>query len=193
MRLLHVVAFSKKLRWLAQTKVTTLKTQLHAVNACVKRLSQRSFMNNNIDLSNIFSGMSVLHQRKSCCWRWQQHWYINEAMFHNPLRVHYSVGRKLGKHSNYRSSVWRIWSSLNRLNFVMLVWFKAWAIFTTATTASKNIANLKSSQKLLKNDNFPSLALFHDTHCNFKWRAIVKSKWITKMSLKSQIADYIPC
>jgi len=33
MRLLHVVAFSKKLRWLAQTKVITLKTQLHAVNA----------------------------------------------------------------------------------------------------------------------------------------------------------------
>jgi len=29
MRLLNVVAFSKKLRWLAQTKVITLKTQLH--------------------------------------------------------------------------------------------------------------------------------------------------------------------
>jgi len=28
-----VVAFSKKLRWLAQTKVITLKTQLHAGNA----------------------------------------------------------------------------------------------------------------------------------------------------------------
>jgi len=33
MRLLHVAAFSKKLRWLAQTKVIALKTQLHAVNA----------------------------------------------------------------------------------------------------------------------------------------------------------------
>jgi len=33
MGLLHVVAFSKKLRWLAQAKVITLKTQLHAVNA----------------------------------------------------------------------------------------------------------------------------------------------------------------
>jgi hypothetical protein len=43
MRLLHVVAFSKKLRWLAQTKVITLKTEMHAVNACEKRLSQRSF------------------------------------------------------------------------------------------------------------------------------------------------------
>jgi len=43
MRLLHAVAFSKKLRWLAQTKVISLKTQLHAVNACVKRLSQLSF------------------------------------------------------------------------------------------------------------------------------------------------------
>jgi hypothetical protein len=32
-RLLHVVAFSKKLHWSAQTKVITLKTQLHAVNA----------------------------------------------------------------------------------------------------------------------------------------------------------------
>jgi len=33
MRLLHAVAFSKKLRWSAQTKVITLKTQPHAVNA----------------------------------------------------------------------------------------------------------------------------------------------------------------
>jgi len=37
MRSLHVVAFSKKLRWLAQTKVITLKTQLHAVIACSNR------------------------------------------------------------------------------------------------------------------------------------------------------------
>jgi len=43
MRLLHAVAFSKKLRWLTQTKVITLKTKPHAVNACVKRSSQRSF------------------------------------------------------------------------------------------------------------------------------------------------------
>jgi len=33
-RLLHVVAFSKKLRCLAQTKVFTLKMQLHAENDC---------------------------------------------------------------------------------------------------------------------------------------------------------------
>jgi len=33
MHLLHAVAFSKKLRWLAQTKAISLKTQLHAVNA----------------------------------------------------------------------------------------------------------------------------------------------------------------
>jgi len=33
MRLLNAVAFSKKLRWLAQAKVISLKTQLHAVNA----------------------------------------------------------------------------------------------------------------------------------------------------------------
>jgi len=31
MRSLHEVAFSRKLRWLTQTKVITLKTQLHAV------------------------------------------------------------------------------------------------------------------------------------------------------------------
>jgi len=43
MRLLHAVASLKKLRWLAQTKVISLKTQLHAVNAWVKRSSQRSF------------------------------------------------------------------------------------------------------------------------------------------------------
>ncbi len=42
MRLLHTVAFSKKLRWLSQTKVISLKTQPHAVNACAKRSSQRS-------------------------------------------------------------------------------------------------------------------------------------------------------
>jgi len=42
MHLLHVVAFSKKLRRLAQTKVITLKTQLHAVNARQTRLSQLS-------------------------------------------------------------------------------------------------------------------------------------------------------
>jgi len=34
---------SPKLRWLGQTKVITLKTQLHAVNARWKRQSQRSF------------------------------------------------------------------------------------------------------------------------------------------------------
>jgi hypothetical protein len=33
MRLLHAVAFSKKLPWLAQTKVITSKTKTHAVNA----------------------------------------------------------------------------------------------------------------------------------------------------------------
>jgi len=36
-RLLHVVAFSKKLHWLAQTKVITLKTQLHAVNKRMRK------------------------------------------------------------------------------------------------------------------------------------------------------------
>ncbi len=41
-RLLHVVVFSTKLRWLAQTKVITLKMQLHTVNARWKRLSQLS-------------------------------------------------------------------------------------------------------------------------------------------------------
>jgi hypothetical protein len=42
-RFTHAFAFSKKLPWLAQTKVITLKTQLHAVNARWKRLSQLSF------------------------------------------------------------------------------------------------------------------------------------------------------
>jgi len=31
--LLHTVVFSKELRWMVQTKIITLKTQLHAVNA----------------------------------------------------------------------------------------------------------------------------------------------------------------
>jgi len=31
-RLLHAVAFSKKLRWFEPTKVNTLKTQTYAVN-----------------------------------------------------------------------------------------------------------------------------------------------------------------
>jgi len=42
-RLLHVIAFSKYLPWFEPTKVSTLKTQSHALNACVKRSSQRSF------------------------------------------------------------------------------------------------------------------------------------------------------
>jgi hypothetical protein len=50
MRLLHVVMFSNKLTWLAQTKVTTLKTQPHAVYACWKRLSQLSFKLTNASL-----------------------------------------------------------------------------------------------------------------------------------------------
>ncbi len=44
MRLLHAVAFSKKLPWFEPTNVISLKTQPRAVNACVKRSSQRSFM-----------------------------------------------------------------------------------------------------------------------------------------------------
>jgi len=47
MRLLHAVAFSKKLRWLAQTKVITSKTQPHAVNSRWKRVSQRSLRKRN--------------------------------------------------------------------------------------------------------------------------------------------------
>jgi len=42
-RLLHAFSFLKKLPWFEPTKVISLKTQLHAVNACVKRSSQRSF------------------------------------------------------------------------------------------------------------------------------------------------------
>jgi hypothetical protein len=44
-RSLHAVDFSKKLRWLALTKVITLETQLYAVNARWKRVPQRSFRN----------------------------------------------------------------------------------------------------------------------------------------------------
>jgi len=54
MRLLHVVAFSKKLRWLAQTKTITLKTQLHAINAHWKRLSQLSFSFYNMSTEQIW-------------------------------------------------------------------------------------------------------------------------------------------
>ncbi len=43
MRLLHAVAFSKKLSWFEPTNVITLKTQLHAVNARWKWLSHLSF------------------------------------------------------------------------------------------------------------------------------------------------------
>jgi len=54
MRLLHAVAFSKKLSWFEPTNVITLKTLSHAVNACVKRSSQRSF-NDWIDLTQFVS------------------------------------------------------------------------------------------------------------------------------------------
>jgi len=53
MRLLHAVMFSKKLRWLTQTKVITVKTQLHVVNARVKRSSQRSFRCLNFNFKKI--------------------------------------------------------------------------------------------------------------------------------------------
>jgi len=43
LRLLHAVAFSKKLPRFEPTKVISLKTQPHAVNVCVKCSSQRSF------------------------------------------------------------------------------------------------------------------------------------------------------
>jgi hypothetical protein len=36
MRLLHAVTFSKKLRWLVQAKVITLKTLMHAVKRMLK-------------------------------------------------------------------------------------------------------------------------------------------------------------
>jgi len=42
----NLVAFSKKLPWFEPTNVISLKTQPHAVNACVKRSSQRSFKHN---------------------------------------------------------------------------------------------------------------------------------------------------
>jgi len=42
-RFLHAIAFSKKLPWFEPTNVISLKMQLHAVNACVKRSLQRSF------------------------------------------------------------------------------------------------------------------------------------------------------
>jgi len=56
-RLLHAFAFSKKLPWLAQNSVITLKMQTHAVNARWKRLSQRSF--------NIKVNSKLLHPRFS--------------------------------------------------------------------------------------------------------------------------------
>jgi len=41
--LMHAIASSKKLCWLVQTKVITLKMQPHAVNARWKRVSQCGF------------------------------------------------------------------------------------------------------------------------------------------------------
>jgi hypothetical protein len=43
MRLLHAIAFSKKLLWFGSTNVISLKTQPYAVNARWKWLSQRTF------------------------------------------------------------------------------------------------------------------------------------------------------
>jgi len=64
--LLHVVAFSKKLPWLTQTKVIFLKTQLHAVNACWKRLSQLS-------LTSLFYGTE----------------YVDSSWLHKNFSLHY--------------------------------------------------------------------------------------------------------
>ena len=43
LRLLHAIAFSRKLRWFEPTKVISLKMQQHAVNARSKRVWQRAF------------------------------------------------------------------------------------------------------------------------------------------------------
>ncbi len=53
MRLLHAVAFSK-LPWFKPTNVISLKTQPHAVNACVKRSSQRSLIDTLINFLDYF-------------------------------------------------------------------------------------------------------------------------------------------
>jgi hypothetical protein len=66
-RLLHAVAFSKQLPWFEPTNVGSLKTQPHAVNACVKRSSQRSLIVRIRErLSNSSMGIYCLIDNSKC-------------------------------------------------------------------------------------------------------------------------------
>ncbi len=85
MRLLHEVAFSKKLPWLAQTKVITSKTKAHAVNARWKRLSQLSLsgectteisINDFRSIRRLLSPPWASIRRTHFCWGVNKFWWL---------------------------------------------------------------------------------------------------------------------
>jgi len=80
LRLLQLVAFSKKLPWFEPTKAISLKTQPHAVNACVKRSSQRSFNEPN-SISVAFR--NFIFYQKFVTWKCQ-------TLFAYPKTIHQS-------------------------------------------------------------------------------------------------------
>ena len=71
-RILHAVAFSKKLLWVAQTNVITLKTQMHAIHARWKRVSQLGFTW-VLPWSQMFSMFYQLTIFKSFDWNFSAH------------------------------------------------------------------------------------------------------------------------
>ncbi len=89
MRLLHAVAFSKKLPWLAQTKVITSKTKTHAVNARWKRLSQLSFSS----FQNIIQGKQGRWQGfyKSLPWLFNRNLLLKNVKCRNIFLSQYCV------------------------------------------------------------------------------------------------------
>jgi len=79
---LHVIAFSKKLRWLAQTKVITLKTQLHAVNACWKRLSQLSLkLRCDTSFQHAFTARGYVFKVITLVWTNQRNYFENATAY----------------------------------------------------------------------------------------------------------------
>ena len=88
MRLLHAVAFWKKIRLLVQARVITLKTQMHAVNGSWKWLSQLSFK-----LSMMYFKIFLFYfKRLLCIWndipsilRISKPYFLHLTMFLHPL------------------------------------------------------------------------------------------------------------
>ncbi len=88
MRLLHAVAFLKQLPWFEPTNVISLKMQPYAVNACVKRSSQRSLRTSFLSFVVII-GLLMFSLLKLHC---------NECFMHAFTALHCIFRVEIAKH-----------------------------------------------------------------------------------------------